>query len=169
MTLKRFLAVIGCSGLLALTAPAVPAQEPPTAEETREANLKAYVDLMRKDLKEDKVAILTELMELSPEEASKFWPVYNEFDKELTKLADQRIALVRMYAENYGSLTDQKVTELALGVLDLEANRNGLKRKYFQRISQAVTPKLAARFLQIENQIEKIVDLQIASSLPIVE
>jgi hypothetical protein len=145
------------------------AQATSTAEKNREANLKAYIDLLRKDLKKDKVAILTELMQLDPEEASSFWPVYNEYDKALTKLADERVALIRMYAENYGSLTDQKVTEIALGMLDLEGRRNQLKKEYFQKISQALSPKVAARFLQIENQIEKLVDLQIASSLPIVE
>jgi hypothetical protein len=147
----------------------VMAQAASTAEKNREANLKAYVDLLRKDLKKNKVAILTEMMELGPEEASNFWPVYNEYDKALTKLADERVALIRMYAENYASLTDQKVTEIALGMLDLEGQRNELKKEYFQKISQALSAKVAARFLQIENQIEKLVDLQIASSLPIVE
>jgi hypothetical protein len=161
--------ILSCLCLMATVGLPVQAQVPPTAEETKEANLKTYVNLLRKDLKRDKVAILTELMELRPEQAAKFWPVYNEYDKGLTKLADERIALIRMYAENYGSLTDQKVTHIATGLLDLEGRRNQLKKQYFQRMSQAVSPKLAARFLQIENQIEEIIDLQIAASLPIVE
>ena len=145
------------------------AQDEPLAAQTEEANLKAYVELLRKDLKKDKVVILTDLMQLSPEESAKFWPVYNEYDKALTKLADERIAFIRMYAENYGSLTDQKVTQIATGLLDVDARRNQLKKQYFQRMSQTVSVKQAARFLQIENQIEKLVDLQIAASLPIVE
>ena len=169
MTLKRIPVILSCLCLMALAGLLVLAQAPPTAEETKEANLKTYVDLLRKDLKRDKVAILTELMELSPEEAAKFWPVYNEYDKALTKLGDERIAFVRMYAENYGLLTDQKVTQIATGLLDLEGRRNQLEKQYFQRMSQAMSPKLAARFLQIEDQIEKIIDLQIASILPVVE
>ena len=167
--MKRIPMILSCLCLMATVGLPVQAQVPPTAEETKEANLKTYVNLLRKDLKRDKVAILTELMELNPEQAAKFWPVYNEYDKGLTKLADERIALIRMYAENYGSLTDQKVTHIATGLLELEGRRNQLKKQYFQRMSQAVSPKLAARFLQIENQIEEIIDLQIAASLPIVE
>ena len=167
--MKRVPMILSCLCLMATIGLQVMAQGPPNAEETKEANLKTYVDLLRKDLKSDKVAILTELMELSPEEAAKFWPVYNEYDKVLTKLGDERIAFIRMYAENYGSLTNQKVTEIATGLLDLDGRRNQLKKQYFQRMSHAMSPKLAARFLQIENQIEKIIDLQIASSLPIVE
>lgn len=145
------------------------AQEAPSALETKETNLKAYVNLLRKDLKKDKVAILTELMQLGPEESAKFWPVYNEYDKALTKLGDERIAFIRMYAENYGSLTDLKVTQIATGLLDVEERRTQLKREYFQRMSQTVSVKQAARFLQIETQIEKLVDLQVAAMLPIVE
>jgi len=145
------------------------AQQAVSATETQEANLKAYVDLLRKDLRQDKVAIFTELMQLTPEEAAKFWPVYNEYDKALTKLGDERIALIRMYSDNYSSLTDEKAKQIATGVLDFEDHRNQLKRQYFQRMSQALSAKQAARFLQIENQIERLLDLQIAAGLPIVE
>jgi hypothetical protein len=166
MIAKRIALTISALWLSAMIAVA---QDAPSAEETHEANLKAYVDLLRKDLKKDKVAILTDLMQLTPEESAKFWPIYNEYDKALNKLADERVSFIRMYADNYGSLTDQQMTQIAMGMLDLESRRIQLKRQYFQRISQAVSVRQAARFLQIENQIEKLVDLQIASSLPIVE
>jgi hypothetical protein len=154
---------------LATIVSVVASPQQPTADQTKEANLKAYVDLLRKDVKKDKVTIITELMDLSPEEAAKFWPVYNDYDKALTTLADERVALIRMYAENYASMTDQVATKLATGVLDLDAKRNQLKRQYFERMSKSLSPKLAARFLQIDNQLEKIIDLQIASSLPVIE
>jgi len=145
------------------------AQAPPSAAATKEANLKAYVDLLRADLKKDKVTIFTEMMALSEEESTKFWPLYNAYDKELSKLGDERVAFIRMYAESYGSIQDQKVTQIVNGMLDVEGRRNQLKKTYFHKMSQSVSPKVAARFIQIESQIEKLVDLQIASSLPIVE
>jgi len=145
------------------------AQEKPTLSENQEANFKAYVELLRTDLKKSKVSILTEMMQLTPEEASTFWPLYNNYDKGLTTLADERLAFIRMYAESQGSLTDAKVTEIANGFLDMESRRLQLRKEYFQTMSKSLSPKLAARFLQIESQIEKLVDLQIASQLPIVE
>jgi hypothetical protein len=155
--------------LLAVAGSPVLAQQKLTPGETQEANVKAYVELLRKDLKKDKVSILTEMMELSPDEAAKFWPLYNTYDKELTKLGDERVAFIRMYAENYASLSDEKVTQIANGLLDLEIRRIQLRKQYFQTMSNTLSTKLAARFVQIESQIEKLVDLQIASSLPIVE
>ena len=169
MTLKHIALTLAALWLAAIVAATAFAQDAPSAADTKEANLKAYVELLRKDLKKDKVAILTELMQLSPEESAKFWPVYNEYDKALTKLADERISFIRMYAENLGSLTDAKAMQIATGLLDLEGRRNQLKKEYLQRMSQTVSVKQAVRFVQIENQIEKLVDLQIAASLPIVE
>lgn len=137
--------------------------------DTREANIKSYVNLLRQDLKKGKVAVLTEMMELTPEEASKFWPIYNDYDKELSRLGDERIALIRTYAENYGSMPDQKITDIAHKVLNLESRRTDLKKRFFDRMRQSVSAKTAGRFLQVENQLLMIIDLQVASSLPIVE
>jgi hypothetical protein len=91
---------------LATIVSAAAGPQEPTADQTKEANLKVYVDLLRKDVKKDKVTIISELMSLGPEESSKFWPVYNDYDKALTALADERIALIRMYTENYGSMAN---------------------------------------------------------------
>ena len=158
---------VAAFSILAIAAtPAVAQSAPPPQQE---ANLKAYVTLMRKDVKKDKVSILTELMALGPEQAAKFWPVYNEYDKALTALGDERIALIRMYADNYSTLSDETATKIAMGALDIQAQRLDLQKQYFHRLSQTLTPKDAARWLQIEAQIEKLIDLQILSSLPIVE
>ena len=168
-TLKRLLLTLIAVWLSVMMSAAVFAQDVPSAAQTREANLKAYVEMLRKDLNKNKVAILTELMQLTPEESAKLWPVYNEYDKALTKLKDERIAFIRIWAENFDSLSDEKATGIVTGLLDVEGRRNQLKKDYFQRMSRSVSVKQAARFLQIENQIEKLVDLQIAASLPIVE
>jgi hypothetical protein len=167
--LKRITAYLACLGVLALACPLLVAQTAPTAQQNQEANIKAYINMMRKDLKKDKVSILTELMELDPQESAKFWPVYGEYDKALTKLADERIVFIRMYAENYTSISDQMATKIAMGMMDVETKRMDLRKQYFQRLSQILTAKDAIRWLQIEAQIEKIVDLQILSSLPIAE
>lgn len=152
-----------------LTVPAMWGQSEVTPDQTKETNFKAYIELLRKDLKTDKVAIITEMMDFGPEESSKFWPVYAAYDKELTKLGDERLAHFRMYVENYSTLTDQQTTAIVNGLLDVESRRTALQKKYFQLVSQALNPKLAARFLQIEHQLLLVLDLQVAASLPVVD
>ena len=167
--MKKIVNYLACLGVFAMAGQLAMAQTAPTPEQTQEANLKAYIGMMRQDLKKDKVSILTELMDLDPQEAAKFWPVYNEYDQALTKLADERIAFIRLFADNYSVLSNGMATKIATGMMDVEARRLALRKTYFQRLSQTLTPKDAVRWLQIESQIEKVVDLQILASLPIVE
>jgi hypothetical protein len=149
--------------------PAAYCQSPQGANEAVETNTKAYVHLLRKDFKKEKAAITSEMMALSPEESAKFWPVYDAYDKELTKVGDEQLAFFRMYIENYATLTDQQATAIANGLLGALDKRNALQKKYFAKVSEALTPTLAARFVQIEHQLLLIMDLQIAATLPVVD
>ncbi len=167
--MKRLCTYLACLGLLTVAGPSARAQAKPTPQQAQEANLKAYVDLLRQDVKKEKVNILTDLMDLTPEEAARFWPVYNEYDVALTKLSDERLAFIRMYADTYASLTDEAAAKIATGLMDVEGRRLELRKEYFGRFTQALTAKDATRWLQIEAQIERVIDLQILSSLPIVE
>ena len=148
--------------------PPAAADKPATPDDTRDANLLAYAELLRSDLRSQKVAIITEVMQFTEAEDAKFWPVYREYETELAKINDDRIALIKEFATSYDNMTDAIADRLARGALDLEARRQALKQRYYDRFKAALSPKTAARFLQVENQILLILDLQIAASLPIV-
>lgn len=152
-----------------LTIPSLGLAQAPNLEETREANLRAYIELLRTDVRGQSAAIVSEMMQLNDADEKAFWPVYRAFEADLIKLNDTRIALIKEYADNYGALTDAVADTLARRALDLEARRTELKVKYYDRFRAVVPAKVAARFLQIENQILLLLDLQIAASLPIVE
>jgi hypothetical protein len=139
-----------------------------TKAETKDVNLRAYVELLRSDVRSQKVAIITELMEFTEAEDQAFWPIYREYDLDLSKLNDERVTLIQEYADHFPKVTDAIADTLATKALDLEARRHTLKSKYYERLKSALSAKTAARFLQVENQLLMIIDLQIASSLPIV-
>jgi hypothetical protein len=109
------------------------------------------------------------MMQFTEAEDEKFWPVYREYETELAALNNDRLALIRKYAASYDTLTDAMADQLANGALDVEGRRHALKQKYYERFKSVLSPKTAARFLQVENQILLILDLQIAASLPIVQ
>ena len=139
------------------------------ADATREANLHAYVELLRADLRTEKVAIITEMMQFSEDEDARFWPIYREYDTQLARINDDRIAVIKDYAAAYDKMTDDIADRLARTALDLEARRHALTTQFYDRFKSALSAKTAARFLQVERQILLILDLQIASSLPIVQ
>ena len=135
----------------------------------QEMNLQTYASLLRQDVRAQKMTIITQMMEFTPDQASVFWPVYAAYDRELTAIGEEKVAIIEDYAKNYGNVTDAKATELVNRALGIAEQRTALKRKYFQKFSEAMSPKTAAKFLQVENQLLLLIDLQVASSLPIVE
>jgi len=108
-------------------------------------------------------------MQLDEKQAALFWPVYTEYDTALTKIGDERLAIIHEYAANFMTMTNEKVDQLAKQVMALDDQRNELRRKYDEQVSKALSPVLAARFFQVENQIQLLVDLKIAANLPILE
>ena len=127
------------------------------------------LELMRIDLKKERVLVVGDAMEFTGEEAATFWPIYKEYEAEFTKQGDARLALLKEYAESFDTMTDDKATDLASRALDLETERTALKRRYLEKIATAMSPSIAARFLQVENQIGALLDLQIAAQVPLVE
>jgi hypothetical protein len=142
---------------------------PVAGDQTREMNLRAYTELLRSDLRAQTVAVITQMMAFSEAEDAAFWPVYREHELELSRLYDERLAAIETYAKAYTNLTPALADELALKVLDLEARRAALKQKYYAKVKAALSPIRAAQALQIENQIQLLVDLQVAASLPLVK
>ena len=131
-------------------------------------NIQEYIELMRSDVRERKAETLATLMQLSAADAAKFWPIYAEYDVELTKLNDLRVANIQEYARTYGQMTNEKADELIQKALAYRKQRSELVAKYYERVKQSLGATTAARFFQIEDQLLSIIDLQIDSDLPIV-
>jgi hypothetical protein len=148
--------------------PAAKAEAPlPTAQETKEFNLLAYAELLRSDVRAQKVAIITEVMGFTEAEDKAFWPIYREYDLEMSRLGDERVALIGQYASKYANLTDPDAESLARTAMDLETRRQGARAKCYERVKAATSPRTALRFLQVEHQLQLLIDLQIAAALPI--
>jgi hypothetical protein len=143
------------------------ATAPPTAE-AQQKNIQEYVDLLRSDVRQQKAQIMGAMMQLDIDQAAKFWPIYSEYDAALTKLNNSRLANIQEYARNYNQMTDAKADELIQKASDYRKRRLELLTTYYGRVKTALGAIQAARFLQIEDQLLQIIDLQIASSLPIV-
>ncbi len=144
-------------------------QQKPSDQQTKALNLSAYAELLRSDVRSQKVAILTEVMGFTDEEDKAFWPIYREYDAEMAKLGDERVTLIEEYARAYDNMTDEIANGLATKALDLESRRQATKARYYDRVKKALAPKTALRFLQVEHQLLLLIDLQISAALPIVK
>lgn len=137
--------------------------------DAQKKNLQAYIDLLREDVRQQKAEIMGSVMVLSAEDAAKFWPIYSEYDTELTKLNDQRAANIKEYARTYTELTDERADELIQKALAYQKQRGELLAQTYDRVKQALGAITAARFVQVEHQLLLLIDLKIISALPVAE
>jgi len=137
--------------------------------ESQVLNTQTYIELLRSDLNAQKRQIVNETMQLDDKQARIFWPIYNDYEADLDKLADERLALVQDYAANFLTMTNEKADELAQRVMALDDQKMALRRKYYDLMKKSLPAIVVVRFFQVENQIQLLVDLKIASNLPIIE
>lgn len=126
-----------------------------------------YLELLRADLRREKANVVAAGMELSPSEESPFWRVYRDYEADVTRVGDGRFALLREFAESYRAMTDEKAADLMQRAFALDRERVELKERYFPRFAQATSARTAARFFQIEGQVEALLYLQLTADLPL--
>jgi len=149
-------------------APAKPAAAAKPAPTAKDMNIKEYVELLRSNVRQEKSQMMGAVMQLSAGDAAKFWPIYAEYDAELTKVNNLRVANIEEYSRTYKSMTDDKADELVKNAMQFQKQRAELLGTYYGKMKDSLGSITAARFLQVENQLLMIIDLQIAASLPIV-
>jgi len=132
-------------------------------------DVSSMVELLRSDIKTKKTAIITKAMQFDDQQAAVFWPIYRQYEQELAKIGDARVALIKDFAQNYGTMSGEKARELAKQSLALQSQKVDLLKKYHKEIDKKVSPIHAARFVQLENQIGMLIDLQVSSELPLIQ
>jgi len=135
----------------------------------QEAAPDSYLELLRSDVRTEKVEILTEALDLNEQQAAAFWPLYRQYDAELALLSDRRVALVKRFVAGYGNMTNEDAGTFAKDWFAVQKDRLKLREKYFGKIAKATSNLVAARFVQVENAIGMLIDLQIAAEAPLME
>ena len=138
-----------------------------SAAQSNGVSVDSYIESLRADLRADKVAIITEAMRLNDQDSKIFWPEYRKYEAEVTKINDQRVALIKAYADKFTTMTDADAKAMIEQGLDFESRRTDVKKKYAKEFQKAGLSSLTvAKFLQLEHRLDLLVDMKIASELP---
>lgn len=127
-----------------------------------------YVGLLRIDLRATKAEIVTNALELSGEELERFWPLYREYDEAMAALDAERVAMLRAFSANYAEIDDARAEDMTRRSFEYERQRLALLEKYYGRVAEVFNAATAARFVQLEYQLVRMVDVQLASELPLI-
>jgi len=111
------------------------------AQALSNAEINAYVEMLRTDLKANKRSAIIDNIPMTDAQSKAFWPLYREYETELFKINDQRVALIKDFSDRYASLQDNDAREFAARYLDFENDRLKLKKKYFKKFGKALSEK----------------------------
>jgi hypothetical protein len=156
------LLVLGCMCFLAAHAQAPASKDSQTVSDQD-------VKLLRQDLRSQKKQLIAANLTLTDAESTKFWPVYDQFSAEMTTLGDQKLALIKEYAKGFGSLTDAQAQNLLNRSLALDEAATQLRIKYVPIVNKVLPGTKTATFFQMERRISALIDLQVASQIPLVQ
>jgi hypothetical protein len=129
------------------------------------------LETVHEKLKADKKVIVTKYMELTDSEAKNFWPVYEEYQKDLQKIDLRLLNLLQSYAADYRkqSLTDEKAKQLLDEWIAIDNDDAKRRASYVPKVMKALPPKKAARYLQIENEYRILLKYDLAATVPLVQ
>jgi len=128
------------------------------------------MQILRDKIRADKKLVVATNMELTESEAKDFWPIYEQYQKDLQKINQRMANLLESYADDFRnkSLTDEKAKKLIDEALKIDRAEADLKSTYAPKLSKALPITKAVRYLQIENKIRAVVKYDIASGVPLV-
>jgi hypothetical protein len=130
-------------------------------------DLDQYILLLKTDLRADaKDYISKGMVTFTPEEAKRFWPVYDSYMTERAKFLDARLAIIMDYANNYDKMTDAKAEELLNRRFQQLKLKNQLDEKYRPKFAEALSPRRLVRFYQIQQELEVMMELRAISTVP---
>jgi len=128
---------------------------------------KQDLDLLRKDLRAKRRELTATNLKLTEAEGERFWPVYDQYIKELIAINDKKFALIQDYANNYRTMTNDQALLFIRQWLDFDIATTQLRQKYVPIVSKVLDGKKTATFFQLDRRIAMMIDLQVASQMPL--
>ena len=144
--------------------PALPQQPAPGAA----AGSQASVDAVRIEMRKDKRGLVERNMQLTREEAAKFWPIYDGYQQELDRIVQRENRAILDYINAENTMTDANAKRIAREILKAEDEEQSLRTKQFRRVLAVLPGRKAVRYLQIENKLRTLQRYDVAERIPLV-
>jgi hypothetical protein len=131
------------------------------ANDASQPNPDDFIELLRKDVRSQKKQIIAENMDLSDAEAEKFWPVYDRYAAELSRIYDTKIVLLKDYVENYSSMTGEQAENYIRKRAEVEKSIMELRLKYIPAFRKVLSGRETALFYQLDWRLGLAIDVEL--------
>jgi threonine synthase len=130
---------------------------------------RAAIELTRQEIQTERQAIVAKNLPLTEQQSATFWPLYREYRTALAPVGDRYVALLTGYAEKYGSLTDPDAEAMLKEFFAIQNEKQKTQSKYVDRFKKVLPATQVARFYQIENKLDAIVNYDLAGEVPLAQ
>jgi len=127
----------------------------------------ADLNLLRQDLRSQKQKLIAQNLPMTESEATKFWAVYNRYTDELRPINEEKLQLIRRYGEQWQDMSNDEALIYIRRWLELDDQAHQLRSKYVVPVSEVLPGKKAATFFQLDRRITMMLDVQLASQIPL--
>jgi len=127
------------------------------------------IKMLREDVQSARKTITAENMNLTADEATKFWPIYDQYAAEVAKIGDARVALIKDYAANYDAMTDDQANLFIQRAAAIDKQFTDARSKYVPLFEKTISAKKTALWYQIDRRLDLLINLQLASNIPVVD
>ena len=127
----------------------------------------ADIQLLRSNLQADKNDIISRAMQFTDSESSAFWPIYRDYVRDQQSVGDERVQLIKDYAQNYDAMDDAKAKNMAQRQLNVDAKFVNVRQEYWPKFEKALGAKRAAKFFQVDSRLTLLTNLQLTSEIPL--
>jgi hypothetical protein len=127
------------------------------------------IEMLRADLRAQRKQITAQNMTLTADEATKFWPIFEQYRQEAIKPNDERWAVIKDYATNYNTMTDAQAQDYMQRANTVDQQLLALRMKYVPVFEKVISPKKTALWYQIDRRIDLLINLQLSAVIPMVD
>ena len=160
-------AMLMCSASMFGQAAQQPASQA-TATDQPNAASDQDIEMLRANLRQQRKQIVAENMTLTADEATKFWPIFDQYRKEAIKPNDERWAVIKDYAANYGTMTEAQAQNYMTRANAVDEQLLALRMKYVPIFEKVISAKKTALFYQIDRRVDLLINLQLSAIIPMV-
>jgi len=168
MQKKSVIAVLVIACALMLAGVPVFAQAAPTQSAPPHSVTDSDIEMLRADLRAQRKQITAQNMTLTADEATKFWPIFDQYRQEAIKINDDRWALIKEYAATYNTMTDAQAQAYITRSNSIDEQLMALRMKYVPLVEKVISPRKTALWFQIDRRIDLLINLQLSSAIPMV-
>ena len=166
---KKLMAAVLTVGASLVIGPRTSAQTGAPQGNTQHVISDQDLDLLRKDIRSQRKQLIAANLKLTEDEATKFWPVYDQYVSELISINDKKFAVIQEYADNWGKLTNEQALSFVRQWLDTDIEIAQLRQKYVPMVSKVLDGRKSATFFQLDRRIAMMIELQLSSRMPLVQ